>query len=69
MHVAPGVAAWSNPFLHHVRSWLTKTIGLCINGALAMRVPLPNAYFLEIGLASWKFMLIRDRFLFRPGRG
>ena len=45
-------------FLHHVRSGLAKTVGLCINGALAMRVPLPNAYFSEIGPASGKFMLI-----------
>ena len=45
-------------FLHHVRSLLAETAGLCINGAPAMRVALPNAYFSEIGPASGKFMLI-----------
>ena len=45
-------------FLHHVRSGLAETAGLCINGAPAMRVPLPNAYFSEFGPASGKFMLI-----------
>ena len=45
-------------FLHHVRSGLAETAGLCINGAPAMRVALPNAYFPEIGPASGKFMLI-----------
>ena len=53
-----GHGSFSTLRVHHVRSGLAETAGLCINGAPAMRVALPNAYFSEIGLASGKFMLI-----------